>query len=201
MDTYTQHSLLPISNEGRFTVGIFGSAIEIVEPKIENTAKMLGCVLGSMGLTVATGGCLGLPAIVARNARASGSRVLGFFPDLNEMEATKNRIAHANDSEAVYDAKYFAKGYTQRSLCMIQNIDCAVVVGGRIGTLSEWTMALEEGVPILALKNTGGIAAHLEYILSVAKKEFPNNYISFSGDVILGVSELIAHTKKLTLSL
>lgn len=195
MDTYIQHSLLPISNEDKFTVGIFGSAAEAVEPKIGNTAKMLGCVLGSMGLTVATGGCLGLPAIVARNARASGSRVLGFFPDLNEIEAIKNKSAHANDLEAVYDAKYFAKGYTQRSLCMIQNIDCAVVVGGRMGTLSEWTMALEEGIPILALKNTGGIAAHLEHILSVAKKEFPNNYIAFSDKVAQGVSELVAHIK------
>lgn len=192
----TPHSLLSTLNGGKFTVGIFGSAVEPAESSALSIAKELGAILGSMGLNVATGGCLGLPAVVAQIARAAGAQIFGFFPDTNEDEVVKNGRIHANDIESIYDIKYYAQGYTKRSLDMIQNIDCAIVVGGRIGTLSEWTIALEEGLPVLVLSHSGGIASHLKHILSIAKKEFPDNYISFSDDVVLSVTQLISSVDK-----
>ena len=65
-----------------------------------------------------------------------------------------------------------------------------LVINGRVGTLSEFTIALEEGLHIAVLKNSGGIANHLEYIVSVARKEFPNKVI-FEIDYKKAIDDLI----------
>jgi predicted Rossmann-fold nucleotide-binding protein len=64
---------------------------------------------------------------------------------------------------------------------MIHDADMIILLNGRIGTLSEFTIALEEGKRVAVLTQTGGIADNLEYILSVAQKEFPGQ-IFFSDD-------------------
>ena len=78
---------------------------------------------------------------------------------------------------------------------MLKYVDAVIVINGRMGTLSEFTMAVEEGIPALVLKNTGGIADHLDYILGVVKKEFPNNFILFSEEVTDGIDKLVTHVK------
>lgn len=187
------HFLLPNLDVGRVVVGIFGSAVTDSSIEAVETAKIVGRLLGSMGLRVATGGCVGLPAVAARAARSCGAKLIGFFPDKDATETLHNSVIHANDSVEIYDDIYYAVGYSNRSLQMIKSIDCAIVIGGRTGTLSEWAMALEEGLPVLVINNSGGIASHLEHILALTKKEFPNNYIAFSNDVQLGVAQLIAY--------
>ncbi len=57
---------------------------------------------------------------------------------------------------------------------MIKESDCVLMLNGRLGTLSEFTIALEEGKRVGIITNTGGISDHVEYILKVAQKEFPN---------------------------
>ena len=53
---------------------------------------------------------------------------------------------------------------------MIKSVNGVLVINGRIGTLSEFTIALEEGLNIGVIKGTGGIVDHLEYIILIAKK-------------------------------
>jgi predicted Rossmann-fold nucleotide-binding protein len=64
---------------------------------------------------------------------------------------------------------------------MIQSADGVLLLNGRVGTLSEFTIALEEGKKVGVITNSGGIADHLEYILRVAQKEFPTQ-VFFSDD-------------------
>lgn len=195
MGAYTQLSSLRISGVGNFKIAIFGSAESCVDPIAYGKAKLLGDVLGSLGVRVVTGGCVGTPSVVARHAKRRGSKIIGFFPDKNEQKVSTN-IHHSNDVSFEFDDRFYFDGYSERSLAMIRWVDSAIVVGGRIGTISEWAMALEENLPVLVLQESGGVADHLEYILKVAKKEFPENIILFAKDIESGVMELLRRVRE-----
>jgi predicted Rossmann-fold nucleotide-binding protein len=57
---------------------------------------------------------------------------------------------------------------------MFNEADSILVLNGRMGTLSEFTIALEEGKRIGVITNTGGIADHLKKIMILANKDFPD---------------------------
>ncbi len=90
----------------------------------------------------------------------------------------------------------FENGFTERSLRMIHAVDGAIVLNGRIGTLSEFTIAIEERLDVCVLKGTGGISDQLEEIIKIADRELPNKII-FEKDWRKGVDELVAHVTTL----
>ena len=65
------------------------------------------------------------------------------------------------------------EGFTARSLAMIMDADAIIALNGRVGTLSEITIALEEGKRVAVLTGTGGIADHAESIVALCRKKFP----------------------------
>lgn len=65
---------------------------------------------------------------------------------------------------------------------MIHDADAVILMNGRIGTLSEFTIAVEEGKRVAVITETGGVADHLEYILDIAQKEFPGQ-VFFSNSI------------------
>ena len=130
-------------------------------------------------LVISTGGSLGIPGFIIKQAYKIGIQTKCYSPD-------KNSYIH----ELRYDnlkTKYFSEiiyipGFTNRSLQMINDADGIILLNGRIGTLSEFTIALEEGKKVSVLTETGGIADHLEYILDIAQKEFPGQ-VFFSDSI------------------
>lgn len=117
-----------------------------------------------------TGGSLGIPGIAIQKAYQENIQTVAYSPDKNG-QAHNERFDNLK-TEYFHEIK-FIPGFTARSLRMIHDADAVLLMNGRIGTLSEFTIALEEGKRVGIITNTGGIADHLEYILSVAQKEFP----------------------------
>lgn len=128
---------------------------------------------------IMTGGCSGIPGRVAQLAKSHGLKTVAYSPDIDQ-DSHNNR--HDNLHTDYFDHINYITGFTARSLCMIHDADAVLLLNGRIGTLSEFTIALEEGKYVGVITETGGIADHLEYILSVAQKEFPRQ-VFFSSDV------------------
>ncbi len=175
-------------------IAVFGSAGNNISLDTEKLCESVGKYLAEKGVTVVTGGSNGIPGIIIKHAFSAGAKTEAYSPDKDEDSHKKRGDNLPLD---YFTEKRFIPGFTQRSLEMIKDCDGALVVGGRIGTLSEFTIALEEGLNVAVLKGSGGIADHLEYIVSVAKKEFPNKVI-FEEDYKKAIDALIEHGVKTT---
>lgn len=159
-------------------LAIISSASENYSPRISvTTEKILNLI--ERTTVIITGGSLGVPGLITKQAKQLGFKTVAYSPDTDAV-AHNNR--HDNLSTDYFDEIHHIVGFTARSLQMIINADAVLLLNGRIGTLSEFTIALEEGKRIAVLTETGGIADHLEYILSIAQKEFPRQ-VFFSSDI------------------
>ena len=168
-------------------LAILGSAVDIISEENQNLCKEVGEYLAQKKITVVTGGSHGIPGLVVKSAFEAGAETEAYSPDVDEEH---HQLRADNISLKYFKNTKFIPGFTARSLEMIKNVDGVLVINGRIGTLSEFTIALEEGLNISVIKNTGGIADHLEYIISVAKKEFSNKII-FDTDYKVAINKLV----------
>lgn len=159
-------------------LAFISSASEKYPDTIHETIKE---VLSSLNTSTAimTGGCAGIPGLVAQRAKQFGLKTIAYSPDTHD---TAHNIRHDNLSTNYFDEINYIPGFTARSLQMIHDADIVILMNGRIGTLSEFTIALEEGKRVAVITETGGIADHLEYILDIAQKEFPGQ-VFFSNSI------------------
>lgn len=169
------------------TIAVFGSADPDVAPEAKKTALALGKYLAEKGIKVITGGSVGVPGLVIQSAKENGAITEGFFPDHDPVSHSKR-----SDNQGIeyFDTYRFIPTFTARSLAMISEADGAVLINGRIGTLSEFCMAVEEGLPIAVVLGTGGIADELENIIAIAKKEYHSKII-FDRDYSRAIDRLL----------
>lgn len=174
-------------------IALLSSAIPCNDQKLIDAVNNVAKVLSTNNVELVTGGCTGVPELAIRKMVALNGITSVFSPDANEQD---HQLRSDNLPLGVAHKYYFQSGFTQRSIDMLKHVDGAIVMHGRVGTLSEFTMAVEETLPVVVLTDTGGIAEHLDYILKLARKEFPNNFIAFADDPVSGVTQLIEHIKK-----
>jgi uncharacterized protein (TIGR00725 family) len=141
------------------------------------------------GHLVTTGATRGLPYYAAKAAKEEGGKnisSIGFSP-------AASRLAHVKKYQLpldVFDTVLFTGfEYTGRNLLLIRSCDAVVMVGGRIGTLNELTIAIEERKPIGVLLGSGGMTDEVERVLKAAKRA--RTGIIFGHDPITLVDELI----------
>jgi uncharacterized protein (TIGR00725 family) len=119
---------------------------------------------------VLTGATRGLPyyaAVAAKKADPDGVSSIGFSP-------AASRLAHVKKYQLPIDAfdtiLFTGFEYTGRNLLLIRSADAVIMVGGRIGTLNELTIAIEERKPIGVLLGSGGMTEEVERVLKAAKR-------------------------------
>lgn len=154
------------------------------------TGKVLAAAAGReiavRGHITLTGATRGLPYAAAKAAQKAGGISVGFSP-------ASSRIAHVKKYRLPLDAfdtvLFTGFEYTGRNLLLIRSSDAVVMVGGRIGTLNELTIAIEERKPIGVLLGSGGMTVEVEYVLRAAKRS--RTGIIFGNDPAALVDELI----------
>jgi uncharacterized protein (TIGR00725 family) len=122
------------------------------------------------GHLVITGATRGLPYHAAKAAKQAGGEhvtSIGFSP-------AASRLAHVKKYQLPIDAfdtiLYTGFEYTGRNLLLVRSSDAVIMVGGRIGTLNELTIAIEERKPIGVLLGSGGMTEEVERVLKAAKR-------------------------------
>ncbi len=163
-------------------IAIFSSWLPDVTQENKKLAHDIGTYLAERGIEVVTGGCSGIPALCIESAYHAGAKTIGYFPHSDHNEYYDRQHEENVHDIKFYSTAHFITGFTARSLEMIKNVDAAIVLNGRIGTLSEFGIAIEEGLPLGIIEGTGGITDELKTIVRVAKKEFPNNEVIFGDD-------------------
>jgi len=175
----------------RITVGVMGSAGGHLGREVLAKAFAMGREIARRGFVLITGACPGLPHEAVRGAKSGNGFVVGISPALNfEEHAIKYRSPYRG-----YDALvYTGSGLMGREIENIRSCDLVVFMGGRSGTLGEFSIAYDEGKVIGVLQGTGGISDRMEVIVGLVQKE-TGSQIVYSRDpkelldMLIGVYE------------
>ena len=131
-------------------------------------AHELGHQIARHGAVIITGACPGLPHQAVLGAREDGAFVLGISPALCLQE----HIDRYHSPYEEYDVLVFTgSGLMGREIETIRSCDIVCIVGGRSGTLGEFSIAYDEGKLIAVLQGTNGIAEHIAEIVVMVNKQ------------------------------
>lgn len=130
-------------------------------------AGAMGEAIAKAGHSLLTGATIGLPNYSAEAyKRAGGTMSLGISPASSKVEHV---LKYRLPTEA-YDAiLYTGLHYIGRDTLLITSSDAVISIGGRLGTLHEFTIALESDTPIAFLQGAGGISEEIQTLLALAQ--------------------------------
>lgn len=155
----------------------------------KDLAAQLGKAIAEGGHALMTGATIGLPDYAALAYKEAGGKMsVGISPAASKLEhVMKYRLP-----TKAYDViLYTGLHYVGRDMLLITSSDAVASVGGRLGTLHEFTIAFEADVPIGLLEGSGGVSDQIDDLLELAKPLRP-------GAVITSDKSPVALIKKLT---
>ena len=155
-------------------------------------AQAVGTQIINQGHIVLSGATTGLPyfaAVAARKADDDRITSIGISPATSRLSHEKTYRLPTDAYDVVL---YTGFGYTGRDVLLVRSSDALIMVGGRIGTLHELAIALEEKKPIGVLLGSGGMTDEVEHVLTAAKRSRTN--VVFDHDpahLVLEVAKMI----------
>lgn len=150
-----------------YQIAVSGAAKGDSVEEGKELALAMGAAIAQAGHSLLTGATIGLPNYAAEGYKAAGGVMsLGISPAGSKVEhVMKYRLP----TEA-YDAiLYTGLHYIGRDTLLITSADAVVSIGGRLGTLHEFTIAMESDTPIGFLQGAGGISDEIQTIMSLSK--------------------------------
>jgi uncharacterized protein (TIGR00725 family) len=139
----------------QYSICVSGSADGKTVNEDAQLAYDLGMEVAKAGQILTTGATVGLPYYAARGASEAGGVSIGFSPASSLRE-------HLRKYRLPYDSFNFINftglNYVGRDLYLVQSSDAIITIGGRFGSLHEFTSALEANKPCGILVGSGGTA-------------------------------------------
>ena len=151
----------------RIQIGVMGSAGGEMDEKIREKVYSLGQEIAYHDCALITGGCPGLPYAATMGAKKCGGVTIGISPAHNLEEHVKT---YGSPTEHIDVLIYTGSGLMGREVTAIRSCDIVIIVGGRSGTLGEFSIAYDEGKLIGVLEGTGGITEIIPEIVENVRK-------------------------------
>jgi uncharacterized protein (TIGR00725 family) len=150
--------------ELRFTICVSGAVQGRTVGPASDEARELGIAIAKRGHILTNGATVGLPEAAAEGAKSAGGMVVGFSPAASLREhLNKYRLPYTN-----YDfINFTGMEYVGRDLYLIQSSDAVITIGGRFGSLHEFTSAIESHMPCGILLSTGGTADIIPQLMEI----------------------------------
>jgi uncharacterized protein (TIGR00725 family) len=161
------HLCLPMS----YSICVSGAAAGETVAQSALLAERLGQAIAASGHTLTTGATVGLPYHAAKGAKVMGGKSIGFSPASSLREHLhKYRLPHC-----FFDfINFTGLNYVGRDQYLIQSSDAVITVGGRFGSLHEFTTALEAGKPCGVLIGSGGTADVIPQLMEALEPPHKN---------------------------
>ncbi len=152
-------------------------------------AGLVGKALAKAGHTLLTGATVGLPNYAAEGYKRSGGTMsVGISPAATKIEHV---LKYRLPIKAYDTILYTGLHYIGRDALLINSADAVISIGGRLGTLHEFTIAMESDTPIGFLQGAGGVSEEINEILKAAGKSRSPN-VFFSEDPAELIAKLVA---------
>lgn len=118
-------------------------------------AYELGVAIAKTGHVITTGATVGLPLYAAKGAKDAGGTSIGFSPASSLRSHTKKYRLPIGFYDYI---NFTGMNYIGRDIHLVLSSDAVITVGGRMGSLHEFTTALEARIPCGVLLGSGGLA-------------------------------------------
>lgn len=139
----------------RYSICVSGAAGGDTVAKAHDLAVETGEAIAKSGHIITTGATVGLPYFAAWGAKKKGGTSIGFSP-------ARSLLEHVRKYRLPYDVFDFINftglHYVGRDMYLVQSSDAVITIGGRFGSLHEFTSTLESGKPCGVLLGSGGAA-------------------------------------------
>jgi uncharacterized protein (TIGR00725 family) len=139
----------------RYSICVSGAAGGPTVKTGHGLATRVGSEIAKSGHILTTGATVGLPYFAAKAAKEAQGTSIGFSPASSLRE-------HVRKYRLPYDVFDFINftglKYVGRDLYLVQSSDAVITIGGRFGSLHEFTSALEAHMPCGVLLGSGGAA-------------------------------------------
>ncbi len=147
----------------RFSICVSGAASGKTVKQSHHLAERLGVSIAKGGHILTTGATVGLPFYAAKEATKAGGMSIGFSP----ASSLREHLAKYRLPIGVFDfINFTGMHYVGRDVHLVQSSDAIITVGGRFGSLHEFTTALESRMPCGILVGSGGTADVIPELLN-----------------------------------
>jgi uncharacterized protein (TIGR00725 family) len=148
----------------KYSICVSGAASgDTVEADAE-LATELGKAIAENDHILTTGATVGLPYYAAMGAKEAGGMSIGFSPAVSLREHLRK---YRLPSDCFDFINFTGLNYVGRDLYLVQSSDAVITVGGRFGSLHEFTSALEAHKPCGILTKSGGTADEIPVLMKV----------------------------------
>lgn len=150
-------------------------------------AQAVGDAIARAGHSLLTGATTGLPDVAAKGYKKAGGKMcLGISPASTKVEhVLKYRLPLEQYDAILYSGLH----YVGRDALLINSADAVVSIGGRLGTLHEFTIAMETKTPIAFLQGAGGVSSEIQELLDITQA---------NAELVIFESDPVELVKKLT---
>jgi uncharacterized protein (TIGR00725 family) len=157
-------------------------------------AMQLGQAIAKGGHALMTGATIGLPNYAAEAYKAAGGKMsVGISPASSKVEhVMKYRLPTSAYDTIIYTGLH----YVGRDTLLITSSDAVVSIGGRLGTLHEFTISMETDTPIGFLQGAGGVSEQIQDLMTLAHPLRPGAFVTFSESAAELIKDLTAHLDK-----
>lgn len=154
-------------------------------------AQQLGEAIAKAGHALMTGATIGLPNYAAEAyKKAGGVMSVGISPAASKIEhVRKYRLPVLAYDTIIYTGLH----YVGRDALLITSSDAVVSIGGRLGTLHEFTIAMETDTPIGFLQGAGGVSDQIDELMHLAKPLRAGATVLFNDSPDQLIKEITAH--------
>lgn len=152
--------------------------------------ELLGQLIAERDMILVTGATTGAPYWAAKGAKKANGIVIGFSPAYSKIQHVKTYRLPLDYHDVIV---YTGFGYSGRNLLLTRAADAVITVGGRIGTLNEFTNAFEDQKPQGVLLNSGGTTDLIPEIIKRAGRGLGK--VVFDADPVKLLDELVAVLK------
>jgi uncharacterized protein (TIGR00725 family) len=161
----------------RYSICVSGASSGETVEKSRYLAERLGAAIARSGHILTTGATTGLPFYAAVAAHKAGGMSIGFSPATSMRE----HIYKYRLPIGMFDfVNFTGMNYVGRDVYLVQSSDAVITIGGRFGSLHEFTTALEDNKYCGVLLGSGGAADIIPELLE--RLEAPHNRFVIMDD-------------------
>ncbi len=155
----------------RYQICVSGAAKGNSVEQGEKLALAIGAAIAKAGHSLMTGATTGLPNTAAVGYKKAGGKMsLGLSPASTKVEHVLKYRLPVEDYDSIL---YTGLHYGGRDALLINSADAVVSIGGRLGTLHEFTIAAETHTPIGIMEGAGGISTQIEGLMELLPNAKP----------------------------